>query len=84
VHHNCSVCSTYYLNLIKNIRLLPEPHMSWDCNLCFPIGDKQALEIQRRDLQPCANCGMYTKRVPVCSTECLIQKELDNGNGKVT
>lgn len=76
---NCSVCGTYSLSLKKNIRLLPEPHVSWECNLCYPIKYEMALEIMRRDLQPCQNCGMYTKRIPVCSTECLIQKELDNG-----
>lgn len=73
----CSVCSTYSLNLKRNMRLKPEPHTSWECNLCYPIEDDMALEIVRRDLKPCQNCGMYTKRIPVCSTECLIQKELD-------
>lgn len=72
----CSVCGTYSLKLSKNIRLLPEPHMSWECNLCYPIKDGMALGIMRRDLQPCKNCGMYTKRGPVCSLECLIQKEI--------
>jgi hypothetical protein len=79
----CSVCGTYSIGLTTHLRLLPEPYISWDCILCFPIQDAKALEIQRRDLQPCSNCGMFTKRIPVCSTECLIQKELDNETRKV-
>lgn len=81
-HFYCSICGTA-APLEKNIRLIPEPYASWDCIFCFPVKDLQALEIKKRDLRPCQNCGILTKRIPVCSTECLIQKELDNEPGKV-
>ena len=84
MHLSCTVCGTYSIGLKSNLRLLPEPHISWDCIFCFPIQDLPAIEIQKRNLQACACCGMLTKRIPVCSTECLIQKELDNVTGKIT
>jgi hypothetical protein len=85
----CSVCSTVSSYLTKKLRLLPEPHMSWDCYSCVFLPDEQVVEVQKRDLQPCINCHTLTKKLsvdssPMCSVECLVQKELDNEPRKVT
>lgn len=85
----CSVCGTVSSFLNKKIRLLKEPHISWDCYSCVFLTDEKALEVQLRDLQSCSNCQTLTKKlsvdsIPLCSVECLVQKELDNGYEKVT
>jgi hypothetical protein len=78
----CSVCGTVSSYLVKKVRLLPETHMSWDCYSCSYLTDEIVLEIQSRNLQHCINCQTLTKKLstdskPICSMECLVQKEID-------
>jgi hypothetical protein len=85
-HYYCSVCGTVSPSLVQRLRLLLEPHMSWECSYCSQLSDKDSVEVHSRDLQPCINCQILTKRfsigrVPMCSTECLVQKGLDNTDG---
>lgn len=77
----CSICGTISTKLERVTRLFPEPHISFDCKSCSILSDSNAIIVQSRPLQFCINCQTPTKKLsvdkePICSVECLVQKEL--------